>query len=237
MTQLGKLLAFLNLVVGLGIVTWSVSVFANRPLWNETAIPDVVEKGQSPESFAIFKQEIDTLGRAATAANQSWGADRKRLETAERRREGRLKGYETRLAWARGGNKDAGGAGFFQPVYEKDAAGKDTSVLDLTKLGAPIVGSDGQPLKGADTLLASFSKDVEIVKGLIDQIADVRGQIKTISGDIDLEETKSQKMTAIREAVQAELFYIAPFELNVYANRGTIMDRKRQLEQRINDLK
>ena len=37
MTAIGKLLALLNLVAGLGVLTWSVSVYVQRPGWFDPA--------------------------------------------------------------------------------------------------------------------------------------------------------------------------------------------------------
>src|SRR5687767_10161823 len=116
-TLLGKLLAFLNLIVGIALLSWSVSLFVHRPGWFDP-VPETVEKGQDPRSFAQLKQDIDGLGRAAAIASDSWGKNRKLLEAAEDKRAKRRAEFDRRIAWARTGNKDKDGAGFFKPVYE-----------------------------------------------------------------------------------------------------------------------
>src|SRR5262245_45163327 len=116
MTTIGKALAFVNLLIGMAMLAWSVSVYAQRPSWL-----DPKPEGAAPNaaSIAQFKDDIDNLGRAAIAASANWGAQRKRLEDVEKLRVERQKGYAERLQWARTGNpKDANGAAFFAPTYD-----------------------------------------------------------------------------------------------------------------------
>src|SRR5438477_3296050 len=119
MTVFGKLLALLNLVVGLGLLAWSVSIYTERPSWF-APVPEGVTPGQNPVTFAQLKADIDGLARTAAAASANWGIQKKSLDEAEDLRAARLKGYAERLAWTRTGNpnykdKDGNktGAGFF----------------------------------------------------------------------------------------------------------------------------
>src|SRR5205085_7511587 len=117
-TLLGKLLAFVNLIVGLAILTWSVSLYAQRPVYFEKV---EAAPGQNVETFAQLKEDIDALGRAASAASAQWGGQLKRVQDLEKLRADRRKGLDERLAWTRTGNpndKDNPGAGFYEPVYE-----------------------------------------------------------------------------------------------------------------------
>jgi hypothetical protein len=231
MTLIGKLLAFLNLVVGLGIISWSLIVYTQRPGWLDP-IPDAISPGSSPENFAQMKAEIESLNRLATAATSNWNTQRKILEGVEAKRAERLKGYEERLTWAKNGNKD--GIGFFEPVYEKDGSG----LLDLTPagVGAPIKGSDNLPLKGSEKLMANFQADVTEVAKLEAQIKLQREKFQEISKDIGLTEQRLRRISEIREAVQAELFILDTFEVNVYETRETVLRRKKQLDQRLSEL-
>ncbi len=235
MTLIGKLLAFLNLLVGLGILTWSVSVYVDRPSWYDPA-PETVDKGNTPVMFAKLKQEIEDLNRAVNVASIVWGEQKAVLEKTEARRTDRLTKYAERLQWARKGNVAKGGAAFFEPVYLKDAAGKDTGVIDLDKLGNPIDGPDKLPLKGADTLLANFGADVKTVADLTVESLAARKEYDVLGSQIEAEEIRLLKMTEIREAVQAELFYLSSVELGVYETREIVFDRKRQLFQRLTEL-
>jgi len=235
MTFIGKLLALANLLVGLGLLTWSISVYVDRPSWFDPAT-EVVEKGNTPLMFAQLKQEIETLNRAVNLASLAWGEQKATLEKAEARRADRLKKYAERLQWARKGNPAQGGAAFFEPVYLKDAAGKDTGILDLDKLGKPIEGPDKLPLKGADTLLDNFGADVRAVAELTEQSLAARKEYDRIGSLIEAEEVRLLKMMEIREAVQAELFYLAAVELGVYETREIVLARQRQLTQRLTEL-
>jgi hypothetical protein len=235
MTLIGKLLAFLNLFVGLAIVTWATTEYALRPGWFDP-VPERVEKGNEPVNFAMLKQETEILGRAADAASGLWGENLKVLRKAERDRDNRRKMYTQRLAWIQKGNPNKGGA----------ASGKDSSTLQLydeaadgtvtTVLGDPIIGPDNKPLKGVENLLANFSKDVQEVERLALQNAKHRRDYDELSKQILQEDARLDAMLVIRESVQSELFFLATFELNVYETRTTVFNRKRQLTQRLSEL-
>jgi hypothetical protein len=229
MTLIGKLLAFLNLFVGLGILSWSVIVYTQRPGWFGP-VPDGISPRQYPENFAQMKAEVDSLAKLATEASRNWGTQRKILEDLEKVRGERQKAYEERLNWARNG--DSKGNGFYEPVYEKDSG-----LLDLTTVGPPIKGTDNLPLKGTEKLLTNFQNDVnEVVKYEI-QIKKNREEYGKISSVITRTEERLRSMTEIRESIQTELFFLVSFEVNVYETRETVFRRKKQLVARLEELK
>lgn len=236
MTFFGKLLAVLNLVVGLGLLAWSVSIYAHPPGWLDP-VPEGVSPGQQPSPIAQLKADIDALGRAAVAASANWGAQRKALEEAEALRAKRLKGYEQRLVWTRTGNpahKDADGnptdAGFFEPVYDA------TGLLDLATVGPPIKGPDNRPLKGVDKLGTDIAKDTALILDYTDDIDKQLKVFEKVSADVVAVEARLRRMAEIRDTVQAERFYLDTFEVNVYETRETVLRRKRQLVQRLAEL-
>jgi hypothetical protein len=231
MTLIGKLLAYLNLLAGLGILAWSTTLYTQRPGWFNP-IPDSISPGQNPESFKQMQAEIDLLFRTATAARTNWGSQSKTLEGLEAKRTDRLKKYDERLNWARNGNPGNDGNGFYEPVYDKS-----TGLLDLGTVGAPIKGADNKPLKGAEKLMANFNTDVDEVARLSEQIKTQRNEFARISTDILRNEERLRKISDIREAVQAELFFLESFEENVYQTRATVFSRKKQLVGRLNELK
>jgi hypothetical protein len=232
MTLIGKVLALVNLIIGIALVSWSVSLYVQRPAWFDPK-PEGVSPGHSPQTFAQLKDEIDTLGRAAAAASANWGAQRKRLEDLEARRASRLKGFAERLEWARNGHpmsKDQ--TGFFEPVYESD-----TGLIDLTApLGDPVKGPDELALKGADRLGTTLLADVnEVVKQAKASSAS-RDEFAKLGVNILQVESRLLKMGEIRDSVQAERFYLETFEVNVYETRETVLRRKRQLAARLAEL-
>src|SRR6476469_1620932 len=99
MTAIGKLLALLNLVAGLGILTWSVTLYVQRPGWFPP-VPDNGEKGK----FAQLEAETATLTRAAGIASDAWGAHLTTLEEREKVRADRRAAFNERRRWMYKGN-------------------------------------------------------------------------------------------------------------------------------------
>jgi hypothetical protein len=228
MTLIGKLLAYLNLIVGLGILSWSVIIYSHRPGWFGP-VPEAIGPRQYPENFAQMKAEAESLAKLATEASRNWGTQRKILEELEKNRAERRTAYEERLKWAMNG--DAKGNGFYEPVYEKDSG-----LLDLSTVGPPIKGSDNLPLKGAEKLLANFQNDVNEVVKYDKQIRKNRDDILAISKEVAQTEERLRSMTDIRESIQTELFFLVSFEVNVYETRETVFRRKKQLMSRLDEL-
>ena len=89
MTAIGKLLAVLTLVVGLGILTWSVGVYVSRPGWFNPPPEGGIDKGNNPVGFAQVKAESEALTRSAAVASEAWGTHLKLLEEREKYRAAR----------------------------------------------------------------------------------------------------------------------------------------------------
>ena len=68
MTLLGKILTFVNLVIAMAMVSWSVTLYSTRPAWFDAKPEGGFPPGKDPVNFAQLKEDIDALGRAATAA-------------------------------------------------------------------------------------------------------------------------------------------------------------------------
>lgn len=236
MTFIGKLLAALNLVAGVALVTWSVSAYSQRPGWFDP-VPEAVDRGSTPESFASLKAEADEWARTANVASGSWGAAREALGKAEADRDARRRAYAERVAWAHTGNpKDKNKAGFFADVLEKAETGKTLARIDIKSVGKAIIGPDDQPLRGVDGLLANLTNDTKEVERLALQIADHRREYDRLSRDIREDDERLAKMLTVRDAVLAERFYLAAFEVNVYEARETVLRRQRQLNLRLREL-
>lgn len=237
MTFIGKFLAVVNLIVGVGVVTWSVTTYVQRPGWFDP-VPESVDKGHSPENFAMLKAENESLFRTANVASGTWGAAREDLKKLEDLRDARRKVFAERLAWAHKGNpKDKNKSAFFAAVYEKDPkTGKDLATVDVTALGKAIKGPDDKPLQGVDGLLANVTNDTKEIERLALQIAKYREEYKTLSEQIRDDDVRLVKMIVIRDAVLRERFYLDSFEVNVYETRETVLRRQRQLRLRLAEL-
>lgn len=242
MTAIGKLLALLNLVVGLGIMAWSVNVFVHRPAWFEK--PAANERNDRALMFDQLKADALALTRTAGFASQSWGANLKVLEEREKVRADRKAAYAERLRWARKGNlKDridpanpnSPGKGFYEPVIDPV-----TNLHDLAPGAAPkgkaVIGVDGRPLPGLDGLLGALTGDSNRIVELTEQIAEQQKAFDKLSAEVLLTESRAIRMGAIRDSVQSELFYLSTFEVDVYETRETVLRRVRQLRGRLKEL-
>jgi hypothetical protein len=242
MTALGKLLAALLMAAGLAMMTWATGVYTSRPNWLDKAPEGGADKGTDPVTFDQLKAEIEKLNRAAGYASAQWGANLEALKAREQYRADRRKGYAVRLEWARNGNPadlvepgSAFGKGFYKPVVE----GKETQLYDLSldakglPRGEAILGSDGKALPGRDKLLNSVNKDFELSQSLTDEIAKQRREYDRLSVAVAQADRKLQAMNVIRDSVNAELFHLSTFEVNVYETRETVARRERDLRKRL----
>lgn len=234
MTVFGKLLAFLNLVVGLGLAMWSVNLYTNRPSWYDEP-SDVVDKGNSPITFKQLKAETDVLGKSAASLSGKWGTGLATVVQREQTRKDRSTKHAARLVLARTGNNAAGSPKAFTELLTDPVTG----LTDLTRFGADVIGPPppGQPtgeaLRGADTLLARVNADVAASILVANQSKALRLEERKLAVDILATDVRYQKQTDIRENLVNEYLYLAAFEVNVYEDRETVFKRKAQLQRRL----
>ena len=245
MTAIGKLFAVLTLVVGLGILTWSVGIYVQRPGWFEKPPEGGVDKGNSPVGFEALKAETDALVRSSQLASEAWGTHLKLLDDREKVRAARKAAYAERIVWAHKGhpkdkvdkdNPASPGKGFYEPVVDPA-----TKLYDLTKVaglpkGKAVLGTDGVPLPGLDGLLNSLVGDVTAMQDLNAQIKKQRETYADLQAKTRDVETRGEKMTVIRDSVLAELFFLSTFEVNVFETRETVRRRQVQLRDRLRGL-
>ncbi|AMV29797.1 hypothetical protein VT84_35720 [Gemmata sp. SH-PL17] len=245
MTAIGKLMAFLLLAVGLAMMTWALSAYAQRPAWFDPIPEGGVDKNARTATFAQLKAEIDALNRSAEVATSVWGTSLKELEASESLRAGRLKGYADRYQWARKGNprdlidpaNPRSGKGFYAPTIDPALKLYDLSADATGKpKGAPLLGSDELPLPGIDMLTDSVSNDLKEMLELTAQITEQRRKFDELSADVVATEDRLVAVNTIRDSVQAELFFLSTFTSNEYETRETVARRKQQLQKRLRAL-
>lgn len=245
MTTFGKVLVFLNLVIGMGIVIGSTVVYTQRPTWFEqtTEAPD---KGNTVLTFKQLAAEIDTYTKSAVTQSRAFGDAYAGVVAREQLRDRRrtvLFGPEGKdgkrtggwLETARRGDpnrKDM--AGFYDlkraPAGRLDTGLIDTSVKDR---GTPVVGPGGEPLRGSETLLERYNTDVKAVTDLLGSIEGLREKQRTLGNDIKWTEERILKQIVIRDNQQTALFYLSGFEINWFSQLETVRRRKMQLDGRL----
>ena len=245
MTAIGKLLAFMLLVVGLALMTWAVGIYAQRPGWFDEPPDGGVDRGNRPVTFKGLKTEIDSLNRAAAVASDAWGRNLKELEEAEKLRADRRRAFAVRAQWAKTGNPNdlidpanpKSGKGFYHPVVDEKLNLYDLSLDAGGKpRGAAILGSDGKPLPGISGLLGSVAGDVKEIEELVRQTAEQRAEFDKLSLDVVATEKRVIATNTIRDSIRAELFFLSTSEVNVYETRETVLRREKQLRNRLKTL-
>jgi hypothetical protein len=238
MTFIGKLLAIVNALLGIGLATWAVSIFANRLPWYDPAPPpETIHPGHKPANFAFLREELERHTRAAQTASLLWTQQRLRFEQLEQLRYTRLLGYEQWVGFAKKGNPRDGGTGFYEPVYDTATGLLDLTPPTPTRRRQPILGPDNLPLRGVDLLGEQFSRDVAELARLAQQIDERRKRLQELSVEILQTEDRLRRMTEIRDSVQAELFYLTDAQWDVYELLETVLRRQRQLSQRLAELR
>ena len=238
MTFIGKCLAVVNLILGIGLAVWSVSVYANRLPWYDPLPPmETIYPGHKPANFAFLREELDKHVRAAQAASLLWTQQRQRFEQLEQLRNNRLRGYEEWIGFAKKGNPRDNGIGFYEPVYDPATRLLDLTPPSPTVRRTPLIGVDNRPLQGADTLQDQFIRDTNELIKLAQQIDALRNRFRDLSTEILQTEDRLRRMVEIRESVQQELFYLLDAQWDVYELRETALRRQRQLSQRLAELR
>ena len=129
--------------------------------------------------------------------------------------------------------------GFYEPAIDPT-----TKLYDLTTVGGipkgkdgkevkAVLASDGTPLAGRDGLLDSLVGDVAMMKDLNGQIQKQRELFKDLQAQTKVTDARVEKMGRIRDSVQAELFFLSTFEVNVFETRETVLRREKQLRERL----
>ena len=228
MTAIAKLLVFLALVLGVGSAVFATAVYTQRPPWFLDP-PDNVPKGNVVLTFKGLAKDIDTAGKAATAASALYGKRRAELVAAERERAERAVEYAKLLKTAR--EADPG------PAFFKLAEGTDGRI-DLTGLTTPVKGPTGKALVGADTLADKIAAVTDRINNdLTPKIARHESDAKRLGAEIDVVAAKLVRQRTIREDLQNEASYLAAAGVNVAAQLTTGQARQRQLAERLKRFK
>lgn len=245
MTVVGKLLVFSIFIVALCMATWATTLYGERPVWHLEPPADAdVDKGHTPRYFKQMKTEIESLNRSAAVASEAWGTHLKALENREKLRVNRQAAYRERLVWAHKGNPNdlidpadpKSGRGFYTPVIDSKTGLYDLTLTKGKPRGQPAQATDGSDLPSVDGLLDSIATDAEAIKNLNADILAQRQKFTELSNAVKATEDQAIKMGIIRSSVQAELFFLQNFEVNVSETRETVFRRDRQLRTRLKSL-
>ncbi len=252
MTIFGKLLVFLNLIGGIGMVVYATSVYTHRPTWFED-YKDVggYDKGNLPRTFKQLAEETDAQTKSAALAGSNWGAQNKALQAAEGVRATRyVQMYGKNLDGTRptattkglldhaheGNYPGANGGGFLNLVEDST-----TKLLNLkpdltnpaTFKQVVVHGPDDQPLKGTDSLLDQFTKDGAEAETQAFLSKKLRAELSVLGTQIVAVQTQIHKQRDIRDQLVIEATYLSAFEVNAILNRDTFTRRRQQLIDRL----
>jgi hypothetical protein len=233
MTLFGKILAVLELILGVGIAVASASLYANRPGWFDPAPDAGVDKGNHPVSFPALSAEIDSLSKAAANASKNWGDDYKLLTSREEARKERQEDTRTLLNLAKNARGDDQPAFFDLKEDEAtrllDLKGRDNPVTMLSPLG----GEKKVAIGGADTLLAQFERDSKAAQDTAAESVKLREVQKQLGVEVINMEQRYLKQLTIRDQLTEEAGYLAALEINAVEQRDTVNNRRKQLIDRL----
>jgi hypothetical protein len=241
MTLLGKILVFLNLILGIGAAVYATSVYTQRPTWYLETIEGGIDKGNAPLTFKQMAADIDAKSKQAALASATWGANLKALTQAEALR---TKRYQQMFGTDPDGTRTGGGKGLIDLAHEGGGPGgtgfynlaedSTTKLLDLTPDPKNLVkGPDNQPLKGTDTLLNQFTEDGKEAETQAFLSLKLRQEQKTLGAQIVVVQSQVLKQREIRDNLVSEAAHLASFEINATLNRETYRARQRQLLGRL----
>lgn len=241
MAAIGKLLVLSCFVAAIGMLTWSTTLYAERPQWFSETTDTVVDRGNN---FKQLKAEIDSLSRASASASESWGTYLRTLEAREKLRADRKAAFDQRVTWALKGNPNdlidsmnaKTGRGFYVPFIDEKTRLHDLTLVKGKPRGAPIQGTDGNDLTGLENSQTSITADTEASSMLYAQILEGTNEFQKLSEQVAATDERLKSMGIIRDSVQAELFFLMGFEVNASEARDTVLRRERQLRNRLKSL-
>lgn len=220
-----KAIVYLNLIVGVALLSWSVGLYTQKLHWIDRAGPT----GEKIEGeITTLKAEIEGLMTESRIASHAWGSAYTLLTDTEKTRLERKRVLDTRLEWARKG--DPKRVGFYT-----DELIPGTALIDTEKLGPAIKGPDGQPLRGADTLSQTIIANDQEMLNAIKEIEKLKLEQEQLQKREKLLQLKVDRDTVILDNLKNEQAYLAAFEVNWLEQLGTVQRRRLQLMKRLTE--
>lgn len=258
MSALGKFLAFANIFFSVGLLSWAVSIYANRLDWTDRTSDTGTVKGEITQ----LKEEIDRISKSLGDL-QGVYADRLNnpvtgLLSREAVRDFRAQRYRERLESAR--------KGAYRQQLEAPGSVGQSVFTDLSKEGPPILGPDNQPLRGLDALRADLDRAVresqELIQGtqpmtdadwmafeqltanaqaFNDRLAqlgitDLRKAHGLLSDRVSVADTAILKQKEILGNLRDEATLLSSLQTNWLTQLQTLERRENQLERRLQAL-
>ncbi len=246
MTTFGKVLAFVNLVVGLSLLAWGVSVYANRVDWVDRKTDTETVEGE----ITKLKKEIDKLARSVADADAAYADRTAALAAAEAQRDYRKAKLDARLNEARRGT-----------FKVQLPFANNPSFVNVDQEGPPILAPDGKPLRGVDVLTKEFNDQVRQaqlhrqgdqpvqpnqwnnLQALVQPnvlanlgIDDLRTLHGKLSDAVAAEDVAIGKQRDVLTNLRDESAYLADNRVNWAAQLQTLERRQKQLEDRLREL-
>jgi hypothetical protein len=240
MTRFGKALVFINLALSLVLAGWAFSAYSNRPDW--------VKAGKPSGRLADRQKEIQQLQTALSTATAGRQEVRTALLTQETKLLADRDWYHRQLQKLHNGPDPTDRTPIQTLVLVKGLPVPDPKNQNRPRMNTDLrMNADraGQPLQGMsayDQELDTKRKEVSDVLKKYDELVkrdsalteeltgDKMKGIKGLHQRLEDEKTKNQ-------GVIAELRLVKPRLVNTVVEGQLILNRKKQLEGRIDELK
>jgi hypothetical protein len=221
MTLFGKLLVYLNLLLGMAFLSWSVGLYTHKIDW----IDRTNAAGEKVEGeISRLRIEIDGYLIQDRVASKGWGDTHEALKDAEKTREDRQAVFATRLKAARDNPMNA----FYMDVFIPG-----TALVAVDKQGAEIKGPDGLPLRGSETLLEQALKNDKETTNFLKSSDTLKKDQNVLQQQEKLLQERVNRHSTIYDNLLNEQRYLETFEINWYEQLITVQRRKTQLQKRL----
>ena len=226
MTRLGKILVFLNLLASVSLVTWAVSLSANRLDWIDRQDGDRKVEGD----ITRLKKEIDAALKGITETSAVYGQADRALTALEIGADPGQEGRDRRRAVFAARLKAAEDGRFAEQLK---IAGKQ--LIDVSREGNPVRGPGGQPLAGVEIFQKRLDDAVRASQRSQEQIAKLRTDFKELSDGPDGIRATEKRILDQREILANltnEAQFLASVQVNWDEELRSLQTRQRQLERR-----
>lgn len=230
-TRIGKLLVFLNLLAAVALVTWAVSLTANRLDWVDRQDGERKVEGE----ITRLKKEIEVASKGIAETSATFGQQDRALTAAESGTDFGREGRDRRRAVFAARLKAAQDGRFADQVRLPNRV-----LIDVSREGNPARGPSGAPLEGVEVYQKRLDDALRGSQAAVQRIARLRAQFDELSNGQPEGIAAANKRIVDQRAILVNLTdeqrFLASVQVNWDEELRTLQTRRKQLERRLQSL-